>query len=182
MPISGIAARESRLLGTVVEKGNGYRNLLIYSELAGICHSDCNYLARVGLLDSAPKLKSLARGTRAQPELRASWSGMSAENFTPACLVRALFEGMARSFRGGFEMMTRRTSQTPKRLVGAGNGLRESPILAKIVAETFEMPLLFPQHREEAAVGAALLAAVGAKIIPDLATAGRGIRFSTPFL
>ena len=49
MPISGIAARESRLLGTVVEKGDGYRNLLIYSELTGICHSDCNYLARAGL-------------------------------------------------------------------------------------------------------------------------------------
>ncbi len=121
-------------------------------------------------------------GTRAQPELRTSWNGMSAENFTPACLVRALLEGMARSFRGGFEVMTRRTGQTPKRLVGAGNGLRESPILAKIVAETFEMPLHFPQHREEAAFGAALLAAVGAKLIPDLATAGRGIRFSTPIL
>jgi sugar (pentulose or hexulose) kinase len=118
-------------------------------------------------------------GTRAQPELRASWSGVSVENFTPGCMARALLEGMARSFHRGYHLMTRHTAQSPRHLVGAGNGLRENPLLAKIVAESFGMPLLFPQHREEAAYGAARLAAVGAKLYPDLVTAGRLMRFGS---
>jgi hypothetical protein len=38
---------------------------------------------------------------------------------------------------------------------------------------------LFPHHREEAAYGAALLAAVGAGLFPDLATAGGMIKYNS---
>jgi sugar (pentulose or hexulose) kinase len=118
-------------------------------------------------------------GTRVHPELRASWSGMAVENFTPAHMARALLEGMARSFHGGYELIMRQTSQTCRRLVGAGNGLRENGVLANLVAEAFGMSLLFPRHREEAAYGAALLAAVGAGLFPDLATAGGMIEYES---
>jgi sugar (pentulose or hexulose) kinase len=116
-------------------------------------------------------------GTRAQPELRASLTGLSTTNFTPAHLTRALLEGMARSFQRGFEVMTQRAPPAGRRLVGAGNGLRENPVLAQIVAETFALPLAVPRHREEAAFGAALLAAMAAEVLPDLASAGRLIRY-----
>jgi sugar (pentulose or hexulose) kinase len=115
-------------------------------------------------------------GTRHQPELRASWSGISAENFTPAHMTRALLEGMARAFRTGYEAIGRYLPSPRRRLVGAGNGLRENAVLAEIVARELGLPLAVPLHREEAAFGAALLAAVGAGIVPNLAAAGRLVR------
>lgn len=117
-------------------------------------------------------------GTRAHPELRASWTGLSAANFTPAHMTRSLLEGLARSLHEGFVLVTQRAGLDCHRLVGAGNGLRENPLLARIVAEEFGMPLHLSEHREEAAYGAALLAAVGTGICADLASAGQRIRYA----
>ncbi|HWY87082.1 MAG TPA: FGGY family carbohydrate kinase [Gemmataceae bacterium] len=118
-------------------------------------------------------------GTRAQPELRACWSGMSVENFTPAHMARALLEGMAKSFHGGYELIVSQTGQVCRRLVGAGNGLRENAVLARLVGETFGLLISFSRHREEAAYGAALLASVGAGVFPDVATAGSMIDYES---
>jgi sugar (pentulose or hexulose) kinase len=115
-------------------------------------------------------------GTRADPTLRASWSGISVENFTPGHLARALLEGMARAFRNGHEAISRHLDRPRSRLVGAGNGLRENALLAGLVAEEFGLPMTMPCHREEAAFGAALMAAVGTGVLPDLEAAGRLIR------
>jgi ribulose kinase len=65
-----------------------------------------------------------------------------------------------------------------QKLVGSGNGLRENNVLAGCVAEEFGTALRVPLHREEAAFGAALLAAVGAGLFPDLPAAGWLIRHS----
>lgn len=118
----------------------------------------------------------LFTGTRAQPEVRASWTGVSAQNFTPAHMTRALLEGMARAFHGGYQAIVKHLPQAPRQLMGAGNGLRENRVLEEIVAEEFGMPVRFAHHREEAAFGAALLATVGAGIFPDLSAAGRLVR------
>jgi sugar (pentulose or hexulose) kinase len=115
-------------------------------------------------------------GTRADPDLRASWTGVTAENFTPAYLTRALLEAMARTFEGGYQALKKHLRSRPTRLVGAGNGLRENALLARLVAEALDLPLSFARHREEAAFGAALVAAVGAGIFPNLAAAGRIIK------
>jgi sugar (pentulose or hexulose) kinase len=116
-------------------------------------------------------------GTRWQPELRASWSGVSAENFTPAHLTRALLEGMARTFATGQEAMVRQLGRRPTRLVGAGNGVRANPLLARLIAEELGLPLAVPAQREEAASGAARLAAVGAGLFPDVEAACATIRY-----
>jgi sugar (pentulose or hexulose) kinase len=116
-------------------------------------------------------------GTRLHPELRASFAGISASNFTPANLTRALLEGMARTFRGGYDMIRPYLSGPPQRLIGAGNGIRENQLLARIIADEFGLPLSVPAHREEAAYGAALSAAVGAGIFHDWNDAGRLIRY-----
>src|SRR5262249_2276049 len=57
-------------------------------------------------------------GTRADPALRANWTGLSAENFTPGHLTRSLLEGMARAFRQGYEAVSRNAPRPRTRLVG----------------------------------------------------------------
>ncbi len=116
-------------------------------------------------------------GTRQQPDLRATWSGMTPENFTPGHMTRALIEGMARAFRTGYEAIRHHLAQSPTRLVCSGNGMRENPLIRRLVAEEFGLPASVPRHREEAAFGAALLAAVGAGIQPDTTSASRLIRY-----
>jgi sugar (pentulose or hexulose) kinase len=114
-------------------------------------------------------------GSRADPELRASWTGVSAENFTPGHLTRALLEGMARAFRGGYDLVAR--GGRFGRVVGAGNGLRENALLCRMVADEFGLPLALPRHHEEEAYGAALLAAVRLGLYSDLVAAGRLLRY-----
>ncbi len=119
-------------------------------------------------------------GTRAQPDLRGFWGGVSATNFTPGHMTRAVLEGMVTCFQRGQEAIGQLTEKVRRRLVGSGNGLRENRVLAEIVASELGLPLALPAHREEAAYGAALLAAVGAGIFPDLLSAGRLIRYEKP--
>jgi sedoheptulokinase len=99
------------------------------------------------------RCEPLFTGTRAEPDRRASWTNISDENFTPANMIRALLEGMARAFREGYERILTATGTACARLVGAGNGIRENPVLAGIIAEEFGLPLAVPAHREEAAFG-----------------------------
>jgi sugar (pentulose or hexulose) kinase len=112
-------------------------------------------------------------GTRSDPARRATITGASLDNFTPAHLVRALLEGMARALAEGHRLIAELSGRSFTRLVGGGNGLRENAVLAGIVAEEFALPMTFGRHREEAAVGAALAAAVGVGLFDDLSGAGR---------
>jgi sugar (pentulose or hexulose) kinase len=119
----------------------------------------------------------LFTGTRSQPELRGSFEGISVDNFTPAHVTRALLEGMARVFAGGAREIEAVEGKPRRQLVGAGNGLRENPVLADCVAHEFALPLAVPRHREEAAFGAALLAAVGLGAIAGRQAAAQLIRY-----
>ncbi len=155
-------------------------------QLLGVPEPGSLYPAMNRLASQAPRgadglrCEPLFTGTRAEPELRASFTGLSPENFTPAHLTRALLEGMARALHGGYERLARHTAGACRRLVGAGNGLRQNAVLAQAVADEFGLPLRLPAHREEAAYGAALVAAVGTGVCADLTEAGRLIRYETP--
>ncbi len=99
-------------------------------------------------------------GSRVDPNLRASFTGLSPDNFTPGHFARALLEGMAEGFhRFGEQMAPVIGERSP--VVGAGNGVRRNRLLAEILAERFGAPLHVPALAEEAAVGAAIVAAVG---------------------
>jgi sugar (pentulose or hexulose) kinase len=153
-------------------------------EVCGAAASGPLYAAMNRLAESAPRgagglvCEPFFTGTRHRPELRASWTGVSAENFTPANVTRALLEGMARAFRTGYDAIGRLGGGGKSQLVGAGNGLRENGVLARCVADEFGLPLRLPLHREEAAFGAARLAAASAGLFPDLGAAGRLIRYT----
>jgi len=106
-------------------------------------------------------------GSRVDPTLRASFTGLSPDNFTPGHFARALLEGMAEGFHHfGEQMAPVIGPRTP--LVGAGNGIRRNRLLAAILSERFAAPLHIPALAEEAAVGAAIVAAVGQGEFPTL--------------
>ncbi len=117
-------------------------------------------------------------GTRSDPHLRASWSGLSPENLTPGHLTRALLEGMARAFAGSGRLIFETTGRNATRVVGAGNGLRENRLLASLVADAFDLPMVVARYREEAGLGAALVAATGVGICEDLQTASQAVKFN----
>ena len=125
------------------------------------------------------RCEPLFTGTRSQPELRASFAGISAENFTPAHMTRALIEGMSRVFRQGYDDIASALGARCDKLVGAGNGLRENAVLAAAIAQEFQVPLALCQRREEAAFGAALVAAVGTGAIESRQSALGLFRYSS---
>ncbi len=98
-------------------------------------------------------------GNRYDPDQRGALVGIDARTLTPGHLARALLEGVATTFHDLYEVM-QGAGVTPRtRLIGSGNGLRQNSLLTALIAERFALPLLRPAHREEAAFGAALLAA-----------------------
>jgi sugar (pentulose or hexulose) kinase len=116
-------------------------------------------------------------GTRADPTARGAFTGLTPQNLTPGHLVRALLEGMAEGFQEFYVQMLPHMGEKGT-LVGSGNALRRNTLFSRILAERLELPLHIPAHREEAAMGAALLAAVGTGELPSLAAASDLIRYS----
>ena len=101
-------------------------------------------------------------GTRQNPALRGSVTGLGTDNFTPGHLLWGLVEGMA----GELCEFYRGSGETRGLLVGAGNGLRKNAALRQALERLFGMPLIVPPYGEEAARGAAKIIAQ-AKIAAD---------------
>ncbi|WP_373650301.1 MULTISPECIES: sedoheptulokinase [unclassified Schlesneria] len=119
-------------------------------------------------------------GTRLDPTVRGSITGLSPQNFTAGHLCRAILEGMGRSLHEGFLAIQQINRAKPTILVAAGNGLRENPLLAEIVSRAFDLPMLFTRHREEAAFGAALVACVGTGQFDSLEAAANRLIVTSP--
>jgi len=112
-------------------------------------------------------------GSRQDPLRRARWEGLSDTNFTPSNLTRSLLEGLAAQLGLFYDEMRRLGVGTRTMLVGAGNGIRRNPVLAEILSSHFGAPMRIASHTEEAAVGAALGAAVTVGEYADIEEAGR---------
>ena len=70
---------------------------------------------------------------------------------------------MARTFHDLYGNMLA-VGLTPRtRLIGAGNGIRRNQLLIDLLSDAFALPLVTPRHTEEAAHGAAMLAAVSTR-------------------
>jgi sugar (pentulose or hexulose) kinase len=116
-------------------------------------------------------------GSRAEPSRRGAFGGLTPQNLTPGHFARAVLEGMARSLAKGYRLITSSGDRPHRRLVAAGNALRENAVLRESVCEEFGLQLVFTRHREEAAFGAALTAAVGAGIFSSLEEAAKLIEY-----
>jgi sugar (pentulose or hexulose) kinase len=85
---------------------------------------------------------------------------------------------MASAFAGSGHLIFETTGRTATRVVGAGNGLRENRLLASLVADAFALPMVVARYREEAGLGAALVAAAGVGICDDLQAASQAVKFN----
>ena len=92
-------------------------------------------------------------------------------------MSRALLEGLAQQFHDLYCQMEGLGAGNRSKLVGAGNGIRKNDLLRSVLEESFGMQMGIPVHKEEAAFGAALLAAVGSGEFGSLSDAGAVIRY-----
>ena len=112
-------------------------------------------------------------GSRRDPALRGSISGISTENFTPAALTQGMLRGMVEELHE----MVRQMNLPIKGIIGSGNGVRKNPAFAALCEETFGAKLKIPAHLEEAAFGAALFGAICAGHFKNAAEAQKTIRY-----
>lgn len=116
-------------------------------------------------------------GTRRDPAIRGAIRGIGMDNFTPEHLVAGVLDGIADELYDFYLMMPASVRRGTVALVGAGNGLRRNELLCRIIGRRFGLRMRIPVHREEAAVGAALTAAVGSGCFSSFQSAGRMCRY-----
>lgn len=108
--------------------------------------------------EDLPTVTPLFQGTRQDPSLRGSITGLSADNFTPRHLIWGMLNGMAGELH---DMYARYLAAggSPAALIGSGNGLRRNIHLQNCFSRAFGQMLVMSECNEEAATGAALFAA-----------------------
>jgi sedoheptulokinase len=116
-------------------------------------------------------------GTRADPALRGSITGIGPATFTPEHLIVGLREGIADELLGFLELFPAGLRQAATQLVGSGNGIRLNPALRSIFESRLGMKMRVPAHREETSFGAALLAGCASGSFNGLPAAGSLIRY-----
>lgn len=110
-------------------------------------------------------------GTPQDAAARGRFIGLSATNFTPGNLARALLNGIAAELHAAYrEAVTLGAGERPL-LVGSGNGVRRNRVLRRELARRFGAAPLLGTFLEEAALGAALCAAVASGEFPDIGAA-----------
>jgi sugar (pentulose or hexulose) kinase len=110
-------------------------------------------------------------GTRHDPNLRGSISGIGMENFTVANLARGFVEGMVAELA---DMASAASIKDFTRIIASGNAVRNNPVVSEVIESIFGLPCHISTNREEAALGAAYTAAIGLGLVskddvcPDL--------------
>jgi len=112
-------------------------------------------------------------GTREEPNLCGSITGLRADTFSPIELLHGTVNGMANELYSLFNRM----NSSCKALVGSGNGIRKNAAFAKALSDTFNASLKIPLHKEEASFGAALFSLVTANIYPCIEDAQKIIQY-----
>lgn len=154
------------LVGSSLCGGRAYALLeKLFRDIANLCGADIRsaypFMDRLTGQDAAPAgltVDTRFDGTRSEPALRGSITGISVDNLTPRALADGFMNGIAEELYGLYRAMGDVSVHT---LIGSGNGLRANPALCRAVERRFGMPLTLTDTREEAALGAAIYAAGG---------------------
>jgi sugar (pentulose or hexulose) kinase len=161
--VNRTAADWFRALGREISSDEIYQRM---NALAAEIPPDCDGL----------RCEPTFRGTRRQPLVRGTFSGITNENFTLGHISRAVLQGIAEGMHWFYDHAGAHRPDALDRIVGSGNGLRTNPLLVDAIRRSFGREVWLPLHHEEAAYGAALLAGSTTGLWPDLQTAGKHIR------
>ena len=102
----------------------------------------------------------LFTGSRSNPLAKAAVRNITPGTFTPGHMARSLFEAMAAQLSDSYREAVSLGASERSVLVGSGNGLKLNPVLRESIEAEMRMHLKLGRHNEEAAIGAALCAAV----------------------
>lgn len=108
--------------------------------------------------DESLKVSTLFDGTRQDPDIRGSISGISITNLEPTAMMNGFMRGIADELHGLYQSMRGLLDTEVRQMIGSGNGLRVNPALCAVMEKTFGMPLTLSDSKEEAALGAAKFA------------------------
>jgi xylulokinase len=104
------------------------------------------------------------------PEARGAFIGLTLSHHR-AHLIRSVMEGVVFALRQGLELMVNLGIQVEK--VIASGGAVQHPLWLQLQADIFNRPIYRTDSVEAAAMGAALLAATGVGLYPDIQSACR---------
>lgn len=147
-------------------------------EIARLAGAECDsyypYLNKMLEDKTETTLKADCRfcGTRNDPSIRGSFTGISENNFTPAGFALAVLEGMSQELHSMYT-----PSHNSGSLVCSGNGMRKNAALRRIVSQMFESEIKIPFYEEEAAYGAALSAMTACGVCANIDEACSKIKY-----
>ncbi len=110
-------------------------------------------------------VSTLFKGTRTDPSLRGSVTGIGTDNFTPEHLILGVNHGMVKELYGMYKLSGEMDKTT---LVASGNGVQKNKVLQNYLRDIFGMELKLPAKGEEAAMGAAMYAFYCLDPSPDM--------------
>lgn len=95
------------------------------------------------------------KGTRVNPQLKGSISGLCEENFLPENLVLGVIQGIVREFYDIYQEIYRGAGIQAEKLIVSENGARKNEVLRDNLKKMFQAELEMAAFQEEAACGAA---------------------------
>lgn len=116
-------------------------------------------------------------GTRKNPDERGFIHNIGLDNLTPQDFTIGFLNGIAYELYDMYNSVGKNVKMGLTKLVGSGNGLRQNKALIKIFENMFDMKLLIPTHKEEAAFGAFLFSLVANKTYGTISSAQKLIKY-----
>ncbi|MBE7029898.1 MAG: hypothetical protein E7409_00560 [Ruminococcaceae bacterium] len=156
--------RKYLVVGAALCGGRAYSMLeKFYSDIVfaatGERRTMYDVMASMPITDSDMRADTRFDGTRANPAITGSITGITTRNFTPGNMRRAVLEGIIAELHDMLEQM----KMPCTRLIGSGNGIRKNKTLQQIAEQVFGATMKIPVHMEEAAFGAALYGMVASQ-------------------
>lgn len=134
-------------------------------EICGITLSDeeiyehMNALAASAAVDAGGlAVDTRFSGARRDKQPKGAVIGINTFNFSPGNLTLAFLEGMVRDLHS---MMLTTNVEAATRVVASGNAVRKNPVLVSAIKRIFDRECFISRLPEEAARGAAYVAAIG---------------------
>ena len=108
----------------------------------------------------AARVDTRFSGTRIDPELRGSITGIGMDGLNLGSLCAGFYYGIVKELYDFYCLMPREIREQARRVILTGNAARKNPILRRIAEDLFGMETVVSPRTEDAAVGAARYAAM----------------------